>query len=50
MRIPHDKLPELLKAIELVIKKEAPILKAAKSPGFNIDVLKKAFEEADDIH
>ena len=50
VRIPHDKLPQLLAAIELVIKKEAPILKAAKSPGFNIDVLKKAFDEADDIH
>jgi hypothetical protein len=33
-----------------VIRKEAPILKAAKSPGFSIEVLKKAFDEADDIH
>jgi hypothetical protein len=33
-----------------VIRKEEPILKAAKSPGFSIEVLKKAFDEADDIH
>jgi regulator of RNase E activity RraA len=48
--IPRDKLAEVPKAVELVIKKEAPILKAAKSPGFSIEVLKKAFQEADDIH
>jgi regulator of RNase E activity RraA len=50
VRIPADKLADVPKAVELVIRKEAPILKAAKSPGFSIETLKKAFDEADDIH
>jgi regulator of RNase E activity RraA len=50
VKIPSDKLAETVEAVGLVIRKEAPILKAAKSPGFSIDVLKKAFDEADDIH
>lgn len=50
VRIPTGKLGALQKAIELVIAKEAPILKAAKSPGFSIETLRAAFDAADDIH
>ena len=41
---------ELPHAIDLVTRKEAPILKAARSPGFNIDHLLRAWGEAEDIH
>jgi regulator of RNase E activity RraA len=50
VRVPKDKLGDLLRCVELVIRKEAPILKAAKSPGFGIEALRKALQESEDIH
>jgi regulator of RNase E activity RraA len=50
VRIPKDKLADLPRCVELVIRKEAPILRAAKSTGFTIEALRKALQEADDIH
>jgi regulator of RNase E activity RraA len=41
---------ELPRAIDLVTRKEAPILKAARSPGFNVEKLIEAWGEAEDIH
>ncbi|MCX7341797.1 MAG: RraA family protein [Hyphomicrobiales bacterium] len=41
---------ELPRAIDLVTRKEAPILKAARAEGFTIDRLLAAWGEADDIH
>ena len=41
-----DKMPA---AIELVVRKEQPILKAARAPGFNVEKLKAAWLEADEI-
>ncbi|MBL8590087.1 MAG: RraA family protein [Methylobacteriaceae bacterium] len=41
---------ELPRAIDLVIRKEAPILRAARAPHFNVDALLAAWGEADDVH
>jgi regulator of RNase E activity RraA len=42
--------PELLRAIDLVTRKEAPILRAARSHGFTVDRLIEAWGEAEDVH
>ena len=36
-------------AIDVVLRKEVPILSAARAPGFNIDKLRAAWAEADKI-
>jgi regulator of RNase E activity RraA len=36
--------------IDLVIRREAPILKAARSAGFDVEALIRAWREADDVH
>ncbi len=41
---------ELPRAIDLVTRKEAPILKAARSPDFDITRLLTAWGEAEDVH
>lgn len=41
---------ELPAAIDLVTRKEAPLLKAARAPGFNIAKLLEAWGEAEDVH
>ena len=41
---------ELPRAIDLVSRKEAPVLKAARRPGFTVDKLIEAWGEAEDIH
>lgn len=41
---------ELPRAIDLVTRKEAPILRAARSPGFTVEKLIEAWGEAEDIH
>ena len=43
-------LPDLPRAIDVVARKEAPILTAARAPGFNVETLLQAWGEADDIH
>ncbi|MEQ1899411.1 MAG: RraA family protein [Devosia sp.] len=47
--IPADHIERLPAAIDIVLRKEAPILKAARAPGFNIDKLRAAWSEADTI-
>ena len=41
---------ELPRAIDLVTRKEVPILIAARSPDFDIDRLLTAWGEAEDVH
>lgn len=48
--IPRDAAAALPAAIDLCIRKEKPILDAARSGHFGIDQLKAAFATAEDIH
>ncbi len=48
--VPADVVKKIPAAIDLLTRKEKVILDAAKSPNFNIEMLKKAMGEADDIH
>ncbi|MBO1905842.1 RraA family protein [Microvirga sp. 3-52] len=41
---------ELPRAIDLVTRKEAPILRAARSPGFTVEKLIEAWGEAEEMH
>ena len=43
----EDELPA---AIDLVTRKEKPLLDAARAPGFNIEKLMAAWGEAEDVH
>jgi regulator of RNase E activity RraA len=45
-----DSVDKIAHGIDVTTRKEAPILKAARSPGFNVEALIKAWGEADDIH
>ena len=46
MTVPKKHFEALPEALRLVTDKEKPILKAARSSGFNIEKLKKAFEDS----
>ena len=48
--IPHDRVAELPAAIDLCVRKEEPVLKAARSHDFSIEKLRAAMGEAEDIH
>jgi hypothetical protein len=48
--IPLDVARKVPDACELCGRKEAPILEAARTPGFNVDKLVAAMGKADDIH
>jgi regulator of RNase E activity RraA len=48
--LPADRLAEVLLAVDLVTRREAPILAAARHVDFSIEKLKAAMAEADDIH
>lgn len=48
--LPADRLAEVLLAVDLVTRREAPILAAARHADFSIEKLKAAMAEADDIH
>jgi regulator of RNase E activity RraA len=48
--IPPGMAKELVAAVELNQRQEAPILKAARAKGFTVDKLIAAWGEADDIH
>lgn len=47
--IPAQHIEKMPAAIEIVIRKEQPILKAARAPGFTVEKLKAAWLEADAI-
>jgi regulator of RNase E activity RraA len=48
--LPADRLAEVLLAVDLCTRREAPILAAARHPDFSLDSLKVAMAEADEIH
>lgn len=48
--IPADAVKAIPKAVDLLTRREAVILKAAKAKGFNFEKLKKAMGQADEIH
>ncbi|MEK0085405.1 RraA family protein [Benzoatithermus flavus] len=48
--IPADAVERLPHAIDLVTRREAPIIAAARQPGFSIEKLRVAMAEADEIH
>jgi regulator of RNase E activity RraA len=48
--IPPGMARKLPAAIDVCNRQEAPILKAARAPGFSVDKLVAAMGEADDIH
>jgi regulator of RNase E activity RraA len=48
--IPHEVARELHRAAELCGKREAPILKVARSADFSLEALERAMGEAADIH
>lgn len=47
--IPAEQVERLPAAIDIVIRKEQPILKAARAPGFTVEKLRAAWLEADQI-
>jgi regulator of RNase E activity RraA len=47
--IPTGHIEKMPAAIDVVLRKEVPILSAARAPGFNIEKLKAAWLEADQI-
>jgi regulator of RNase E activity RraA len=48
--IPLDAAERLPAAIDLCVRREAPILAMARAPGFTVAQLKAAWAEAEDIH
>lgn len=48
--IPDEVAAAVPDAIDLCTRKEVPILAAARAPGFNVEKLKQAWGEADDVH
>jgi regulator of RNase E activity RraA len=48
--IPHDVARKVPEAAGLCMRREAVILEAARKPGFNVDILRKALASADEIH
>jgi regulator of RNase E activity RraA len=48
--IPQGVIPELLKAIDLVARREKVILDATRDPKFDITMLEKALASANEIH
>jgi regulator of RNase E activity RraA len=48
--IPPGTIPDLLKAIDLVARREKVILDAAKNPKFDITMLENALANASEIH
>ena len=48
--VPADCVKELPAAIDVLTRREAVILDAARSPGFNVDILKKAMADSAEIH
>ena len=48
--IPLDAVERLALAIDLCTRREAPVIAAARQPGFTVEKLQAAMAEADDIH
>ena len=48
--VPEECVKELPSAIDLLTRREAVILEVALSPGFNVEILKKAMADSAEIH
>jgi regulator of RNase E activity RraA len=48
--IPIDAVAKLPAAIDLLTRREKVIIDAAKTPGFSVERLRRAFAEQEDIH
>ena len=48
--VPHEAVAKLPAAVELLTRREAVILAAARSEGFDIDTLKRAMADSAEIH
>ena len=48
--VPADCVKELPAAIDVLTRREAVILDVARSPGFNVEILKKAMADSAEIH
>ncbi len=48
--IPHDVVADVPGACDLLARREAVVLDVARAPGFNMDVLRKAWADQADIH
>lgn len=48
--IPANAVPQVLKAVDLLQRREGVILGAARSPGFDFASLARAIRDADEIH
>ena len=48
--VPEECVKELPSAIDVLTRREAVILEVARSPGFNVEVLKKAMADSAEIH
>jgi len=48
--VPADAVRRIPETVDLLIRREKVILDAARSPGFNIDVLREAMGQQKDIH
>ena len=48
--VPKECVKELPSAIDVLTRREAVILEVARSPGFNVEILKKAMADSAEIH
>ncbi|MDC3079935.1 RraA family protein [Rhodospirillaceae bacterium] len=48
--VPEECVKELPTAIDVLTRREAVILEVARSPGFNVEILKKAMADSAEIH
>jgi regulator of RNase E activity RraA len=48
--IPHEAAREIPKAVDLLTRREAVIIKTAQRKDFTVDKLKQAIGEAEEIH
>lgn len=48
--IPNSALLALPRAIDIIMRKERPLIEASKRPGFSVADLRSAMSEAEDIH
>ena len=48
--VPEGCVKELPSAIDVLTRREAVILEVARSPGFNVEILKKAMADSAEIH
>jgi hypothetical protein len=48
--IPAEAAARLPAAVDLLVRREKVILDVARAPGFDIDALRRALQESDEIH